>query len=73
MADRAALDQALLAAHAAKDRSSLVTLYAEAAAGAPEAQAFYLTHAFVFALESGDIRAPDLRAQLVALGAEAAA
>lgn len=47
------LDARLLAAHAADDRSALVTLYTEAADAAArlDASCFYLTHAYVFALE----------------------
>jgi len=70
--DRAALDAALCAAHAREDRAALVELYG--AAGAREtgdAAAFYLTHAYVFALESGDPRAGTLHARLVAMGREA--
>ena len=73
MSADATLDAALLAAHAAGHRAELVRLYADAAArSAGEAAAFYLTHAYVFALEAGDPRAPSLRAALVALGAETA-
>lgn len=66
------LDARLLQAHAACDAFSLVTLYREASAAAndPVAQRFYLTHAYVFALEIGDARSEGLRAELVALGAE---
>jgi hypothetical protein len=68
---RAALDAALLAAHAKGDRATLIGLYAEAAEAARgTAAAFYLTHAFVFALEAGDARAPVLKARLVAIGAD---
>jgi hypothetical protein len=67
----AALDAALLAAHAADDRCALIGLYADAAeVAADTAAAFYLTHAFVFALEAGDPRATALKARLVALGAD---
>ncbi len=67
-----ALDGALLDAHARGDRPALVTLYAEAAELADDtrAAAFYLTQAYVFALESGDGRAGALRARLVELGSE---
>ncbi len=68
--DKAGLDAALLAAHVSGDRAKLVTLYAEAADAHAEAQAFYLTHAYVFALEAGDARAAALRERLVALGAD---
>lgn len=66
------LDARLLAAHAADDRATLIALYAEAADTAPDetATGFYLTHAFVFALEAGDPRADALRARLVAMGRE---
>jgi len=51
-AERAALDKRLLAAHSDGDFAALIALYLEAAArvGADEAQGFYLTHAYVFAL-----------------------
>ncbi len=66
------LDARLLAAHAAGDWSALVTLYTEAADTAPDpdAAAFYLTHAYVFALELAHPAAPALRARLVAAGRE---
>ncbi|KNG92306.1 hypothetical protein [Pseudaestuariivita atlantica] len=64
------LDAALIAAHEAGDRPALVRLYSEAADGAAseEAQAFFLTHAYVFALECGAAEATKLRARLKALG-----
>ena len=67
------LDARLLAAHAAGDEGALVRLYAEAAAAAndPQARAFYLTHAHVFALVLGLPEAEDLRARLIAEGREA--
>lgn len=63
----------VLAAHAAGDLPALVTLYSEAAATAedPDAAAFLLTHAYVFALEAGHPGADDLHAALVAAGREA--
>ena len=66
------LNARLLAAHAADDRSALVRLYARAADQAPseDAAAFYLTHAYVFALDTGHADAAALRARLVALGRE---
>lgn len=69
------LDAALLDAHAARDAKRLVTLYAEAGAGAlargdVDAGAFFLTHARVFALEAGDPRERALHAQLRAMGRE---
>jgi hypothetical protein len=68
---RAALDAALLGAHARGDRAALIGLYAEAAEAATgTAAAFYLTHAYIFALEAGDARARALKARLVAMGAD---
>lgn len=66
------LDDRLLAAHLAQDGTALVALYAEAAAAAdsPDAAGFYLTHAYVFALETNHPDAPALRAALIAEGRE---
>lgn len=66
------LDAQLLAAHAARDTAALVDLYRRAAqeAGDMQAQAFYLTHAHVFALELGHPQTDALRAELIALGRE---
>ncbi len=49
------LDQALLTAHVNDDKAALVRLYTLAADGAGDIDAacFYLTHAYVFALEIG--------------------
>lgn len=75
--DLAALDSALIAAHAAHDTARMAALYYEAAQafdaeGAIEAAAFYLTHAYVLSLDCGDeARAADCHARLVALGREA--
>ncbi len=67
-----ALDDRLLAAHARGDQSALIALYTEAAEAAMSevAAGFYLTHAYVFALEAGDQRAAVLRARLVEMGRE---
>ena len=63
------LHAALLAAHDAGDHRALVTLYAEAAGQAPApAVPFFLTQAWIFALEAGDSRADALEARLKALG-----
>ena len=64
------LDARLLEAHARDDRAALVALYSEAAdaANTDEARGFYLTHAFVFALESGAPEVPALRARLQEMG-----
>lgn len=66
------LDARLLAAHAADDRAALIRLYEEASgvATSPVARNFYLTHAYVFALEAGVPEAQDLRARLVEYGAD---
>ncbi|MEM6887759.1 MAG: hypothetical protein AAF636_06420 [Pseudomonadota bacterium] len=63
----ARLDALLLEAHARGDSLALMNLYAKAADGAKteEAQAFFLTHAYVFALESGSDLAPSLRQRLI--------
>ncbi|MBW4982355.1 hypothetical protein KZZ07_07365 [Mameliella sp. CS4] len=68
-----ALDDMLLAAHEAGDRPALVGLYAQAAetVNDMDAACFYLTHAYVFALELGDRRATALHARLKAEGREA--
>ncbi len=60
------LDTRLLAAHAADDRKALISLYIEASEGAADevAASFYLTHAYVFALEAGDPRASELAERL---------
>lgn len=62
------IDTRLLAAHAADDRTALVDLYAQAADGAEtlDAACFYLTHAYVFALELGHKDAPTLHNRLAA-------
>ena len=64
------LDGRLLAAHARSDHRALVGLYAEAAETANDIDraCFFLTHAYVFALEQGHPDAPALRARLVAEG-----
>ncbi|MEP5731984.1 MAG: hypothetical protein ABJL67_21705 [Sulfitobacter sp.] len=62
-----ALDNALLAAHAAGDQEALITLYSQAAQIAETAQsaAFFFTQAYVFALEKGDPRADAIHKKLV--------
>jgi len=66
------LDARLLAAHAAGDRPALIALYLEASEASEPGIAcrFYLTHAYIYALEAGSDEAPALRAALVAMGAE---
>lgn len=67
------LDNRLLAAHARGDRRALVALYSEAAeaAASEAARGFYLTHAYVFALDCGDPAARDLHERLKSMGREA--
>jgi hypothetical protein len=62
------LDAALRAAHRDGDGARLVGLCEQAARG--PAEAFWLTQAWVYALEAADPRAEALRARLRALGAE---
>jgi hypothetical protein len=68
------LDAQLLAAHSAGDASELVKLYTYAANHIEhkdvDAACFYLTHAYVFALEIGDPAYADLQARLVGHGRE---
>ena len=68
------LDARLLAAHEAGDGRALVALYQEAAARAADIDAtcFYLTHAFVFALEADHPDVDRIRARLIAEGREPA-
>lgn len=67
-----ALQARLLAAHGVGDQGALVGLYAQAAnvARTDDEAGFFLTHAYVFALETGHKDAPTLRARLVAMGRE---
>jgi hypothetical protein len=67
------LDRQLLEAHARADTESLIRLYVEASEHAEarqqeEAAGFYLTHAFVFALEAGVPEAADLNRRLAEQG-----
>ncbi|UWQ89855.1 hypothetical protein QEZ52_13785 [Aliisedimentitalea scapharcae] len=66
------LDARLLDAHAAKDEWALVRLYCEAADSATDEDAawFFLTQAYVFALEQNHPDLEPLRARLVAGGRE---
>ena len=66
------LNARLLEAHAARDKHALVGLYAEAAhsTGADEEKWFFLTQAYIFALEQDHHDLADLRAQLVTAGRE---
>lgn len=64
------LGAALLAAHAKDDRTALIILYEEAANQSEDTteRSFFLTHAFVFALEAGSPEAPRLKARLADMG-----
>tara|TARA_B100000902_G_C27037715_1_gene777769 strand:+ start:569 stop:808 length:240 start_codon:yes stop_codon:yes gene_type:complete len=67
------LDAQLLIAHAGEDSEALVKLYSLAgdqceAQGDVDAACFYLTHAFVFALEAGAPEADGLNKRLVERG-----
>lgn len=64
------LDARLLVAHAADARHALTALYAEAAeaSAATDRRCFFLTQAWIFALDSGDIAAGALHARLQAEG-----
>lgn len=69
------LDAALLDAHGRKDREALIELYTRAAdareaEGQTEAADFYLTHAYVFALEGGHVAALSLHTRLKEHGKE---
>ena len=71
--EREDLDRALLKAHEDKDNAELVRLYTLAGdqaetAGNIDAACFYLTHAFVFALEAGLPEAKELNRRLAERG-----
>lgn len=63
-------DDEVLAAHARGDKARLVTLYAEAAdhAASEDEAGFFLTFAYVFALETGHPMTARLKSRLVAAG-----
>ena len=66
------LDAQMIAAHEAEDQAALIRLYTQAADQANDltAACFYLTHAYVFALEAGAPEAAALHARLKAHGRE---
>lgn len=66
------LDARMIAAHEARDGAALIRLYTEAANSANDldASCFFLTHAYVFALEAGAAEATGLHARLKAHGRE---
>lgn len=71
--ERATLNEALHRAHEAKDQAELVRLYTLAGdqlepSGEIDAACFYLTHAFVYALEAGAPEADDLNRRLADRG-----
>ena len=67
-----ALHEAMLAAHEDHDSAALIRLYTQAAdlANDVDAACFFLTHAYVFALEAGAPEVAALRARLVSHGRE---
>ncbi len=66
----ASLQDRLLAAHARDDRATLVALYTEAADASSDIDTacFYLTHAYIFALEAGDPATDPIYQRLKAQG-----
>ena len=73
--ERAELNAALLGAHDRNDKETLVTLYRKAGqnfldAGEIDAGCFYLTQAYIFALDTDHDTAPDLHRLLVTHGRE---
>lgn len=68
------LDARLLAAHEEGNLRHLVALYAQAAdeAATEDAAGFYLTQAYIYALDCGDPAAATLHARLLQMGREAA-
>lgn len=67
------LNQRLLEAHATGDKAALVALYHEAAQGTvdPDVACFYLTQAYVFALETSHADTQQLHQLLKTAGREA--
>ncbi|MDJ0627340.1 MAG: hypothetical protein QNJ44_03690 [Rhodobacter sp.] len=67
------MDERVLAAHRAGDLAALAGLYAAAAdlVDDPDAAGFFLTQAYIFALDSGDPAAAALHRRLVSLGRDA--
>ncbi len=69
------LNAQMLQAHETDDYQALVSLYAQVADQCEEVQdveatCFYLTQAFIFALDCGDSQAWELNRRLVAYGRE---
>ena len=73
--DRLHLDRQILDAHAREDGAALARLYARAADmaetdGNIDGCCFFLTQAYVFALQAGVAEADELHARLLAYGRE---
>lgn len=66
------LHMRLLAAHAAGDQTALITLYTRAAdqAQSIDETCFFLTHAYIYALEQGHPNTRDLLGRLKEYGRE---
>lgn len=67
------INRKLIAAHIKGDIENIARLYAQAASQVdeiPDKVAYYLTHAYVFALEAGITEAEDYRKTLKSLGRE---
>lgn len=66
------LDAEMIAAHTAHDLKALVGLYTQAAdqSNDMDAACFYLTHAYIFALDAGVSEAAALHARLKRHGRE---
>ena len=74
--DLATLELAMLDAHEREDADALVSLYSKAGelkelAGNIDAACFYYTHAYVFALETGNAQSVTLLQKLVVHGRDA--
>lgn len=72
---RSDAEEALLAAHERRDAAALVWIYGARAdelraAGDVDAECFYLTQAYVWALEAGMPESTALHARLLAYGRE---
>ena len=69
-----ALNAAILEAHAEQDERALAALYRQAAEDTADdqAKAFYLTHAYVFALASGHASSEAIRQRLIEMDREPA-
>ncbi|MFT5159018.1 MAG: hypothetical protein ACI9ZD_000615 [Paracoccaceae bacterium] len=73
--DYETLNEQLFAAHAENDKTKLVALYRLAGEmmishNDINAASFYLTHAYIFALDVGDKAAPEIHKMLVGFGRE---